>query len=724
MNPDVRLADNPYTVIDYHGVDTRVPFTGRAYELRAILAFLERGGALTLVGPGGVGKSRLAHEATARHERDSAIESLFMSLAGVAPESIYAMVLNRLGIAPEPMRSPLETLVSRVHERPLVLVLDNCEHAPDETSALIDALRSIPGIAVLATSQRRLDYTDEQVFEVASFTIDDAIAFFVARAGLDADTLDDERLETIGAIVASLDGLAVAIDLAAARLASLSLDGLAEELSELRPYHLRSMRGSDPRHRTIGNVIAWSHSQLSDDAKRAFEQASLYADLFDEDDIVALGDLTLEETRAALTELSRNSLIVVTEFGYRLLLPIRAVAQRMQSEARNRTAFGDAFAQRINELASQLSRQLSSGEHASHAVAVLEMRYADFCSALAWGLKRPAEHLILLDDVLTVMMSMWADGGHVDEGLRWIERLEAVSQKVPANLRGRIHYLGLCVEHAAARYERMAATGQAAISAFTIAGDRLGLARAYNALAVASFNTGRLEEASTFVETSLRFYEQLDHPRGIATALVNHGNILFEGYDDYGRAYELFRKASMMLEGAAPSALAATALGDLAEVEYAMGEYDAAVEHAQRAIERFEERSSSAMIAWQYETLARVSLARGYLTLATQQLLFACGLLRRAPQPFYVARLTELAARRLLFAEKSHAAALLFAAARRLRSEGALVAQGLFAREVAHDESALGERLSAAELAQAEKSAAAWDLGRLAGIVADLLAAG
>jgi predicted ATPase len=724
MNPNRRLADDRSKVMDYHGVDTRVPFTGRAYELRVLLAFLKRGGALTLAGPGGVGKSRLALDALERHARESATETVFLPLAGVTPEAVHGIVLNRLGITPEPARAPLDTLVAHLREEPLILVLDSCEQAPDQTSALIDALRAIPGIAVIATSQRRLDYTDESVLEVEPFTIDEAMAFFAARAGLDPEKLDEASLATIREIVERLDGLAVAIDLAAARLNSLSLRGLAEELAELRPYHLRSTRGADPRHRTIGNVIAWSHTRLSDAAKRAFAQASVYADLFDEADLVALGDLSQNEVREALAELSRDSLIVTTEFGYRMLLPIRAVAGRMLADSRERSAFGEAFAKRINALASELWQQLRAGGRAAETIAILEMRYADLCATLAWALKRPADRLEGLDEVLSALMAIWADGGHVDEGLRWIERLEAVVSKVSPRMRGRIYYLELCVEHAAARYDRMLENGPRAITAFTIAGDQLGLARAYNALAIASFNAGRLVEAVANVETSLSFYERLDNARGAAAALVNYGNILFEGLDDYGRAYEVFRKAVAMLESSGPRALGATALGNLAEIEYAMGEHDAAVDHAQRAIERFEERSSAAMIAWQYETLARIALARGYLALATQQLLFASNLLRRAPQPLYVARLAELVARRLFFAGNLHAAALVFAAARRLRSECGLVAQGLFAREVRSDETALGERLSPAELAQAAKTAAGWDLGRICTILAELLAAG
>ena len=710
-------------MLDYHAVDTRVPFVGRAYELRALLAFLKRGGALTIVGAGGVGKSRLAHEAVTRFARERATECVYVPLAGVMPEAVVGTVMSHLGISQEPGRSPHETLTDRLRDRPAVIALDNCEHAPDETSALIDAVRALGHITVIATSQRRLDYADETVFEVEPFSSDDGVAFFLARAGLEPAQINDATLATVASIVERVDGLAVALDLAAARLASLSLELLADELGELRPYQLRSTRGSDPRHRTIGNVISWTHSQLSENAKRAFAQASVYADEFDEDDLCALGDLTRDEVRAALDELVLNSLAMNTEFGYRMLLPIRAVATRMLAGMRNRRALDDAFALRMNAVASALWSQIRTG-NAAGAVARLHVRYADLCATLAWALKRPQDRLGSIDDVLSAMMQIWAEGGRFSEGLRWIERFESVAQRLNAQLRGRIYFLGLCVMNAASDYHRMVETGPLTISAFTIAGDQLGLARAYNALAVASLNTGRFEDATMYVETSIRFYEQVGHKRGIATARINQANVLYEGFGEHARALEILGKAVATLELEGPPALCGIALGDIAEVEYAMAEYDAAVGHAQDAIVRFEENASPTMIAWVHETLARVCLARGDLAGATKNLLVACDLLRRLPQPLYIARLAEVTGRRLLAGGNARVAALALAAARRYRSERALVSFGMFAAEVTADEAAILEQLGPNDVGEVARNAAALDLARICPILSEMLSAG
>lgn len=701
-------------------VDLRVPFVGRGHELNRLLAILKRGAFVTLVGPGGVGKSRLAVEALKRLHPDDGREICAVTFAGISPEAALGTLMQALAVKEEPGEPPLQTLRAALASRPLVLLLDNCEQTPDEASAAIEALAGIPTLTIVATSQRRLDYPDELVFDVEPLTVDESVRFFAARAQLEPSALHGVVEETIAAIARALDGLPVAIDLAAARLASLSLDQLADELRTLRPYHLRSTRGSEPRHRTIGNVIAWSHSQLGPQAKRCFALASLFTDEFDAADIARVGDDDPALVGRALHEAAALSLLIQTEFGYRMLSPIRAVAARAFAALTNRRAIEERFAVRMNEVARALWSEIA-GANAGAAMYRLFLRYGDFCNAMTWALKRPTERFSALSDVLPIMIAAWADGGRFTEGLLWAERLESVAERMKPQMRGTMYYVGICVSHAAGDYGRMLDRANATLSAFTIAGDRLGLARSYNALAAAAFHCGLVDDAWEYAGTAAEIYGQIDHHRGVAAALINQGNVLFEGRDDAARARIHFRRALDILQERGTDTLLGVVYGNLAEVDYSVKEYDGCVAYAHEALARFEAAANLAHIAWQHQTLARVSIAQALAPAAKEHLHLACDLLRRAPQPAWIARLGELVARLLCFVGQHQEAALALAAAGRLRRERSLHAMGFIGSERRLDEERVRGALGEQAVFDAETRAAAWDTAHLTAYFATLL---
>ena len=129
-------------------------------------------------------------------------------------------------------------------------------------------------------------------------------------------------------------------------------------------------------------------------------------------------------------------------------------------------------------------------------------RYEDFTAALAWGLKSPSERLPVTIDIFYLLVAIWADGGRFVEGLRWSERVQAAAGVLDRQARGRVWYSALRIAFAACEYDRMLALGPQLITTFTIVNDRLGLARAYNGLAVASHATGRFDESQTYVDTA------------------------------------------------------------------------------------------------------------------------------------------------------------------------------------------------------------------------------
>jgi predicted ATPase len=703
-------------------VDTRIPFVGRDAEVDRLLAFLERGCPATLIGPGGVGKSRLAFEAARRFSLKTERPVVFIELAGVQPESVLGAVMAASAVREVAGENTMERLRRRLRERKAIVVFDNCEHAPDETSAIIEALRAERSLSILSTSQRRLDYTNETVVEIDPFRIDDGIRFFMARAQIDPRSAGDEATSHIATIVRRLDGLAVALDLAAARLASLSLAELAHELESLRPYHLRSTRGSDPRHRTIGNVIAWSYSHLTDAEKRAFALCSTFSDSFDATDLAALiGGPETDDAANALDELAECSLIARRAERYRMLSPIRAVAARLLLQSADRRTIDERFAAYMNQFALRIRTRIESGSSGESAVRELVARYGDCAVALGWALKRPAQRMPVVIDVATTLSFIWADGGRFTEGLRWTERFEAVAPRLSPEFRGRLQYLTVRVAYAACEYERMLQAGPSAVSAFTIAGDRLGLARAYNGMAVASLYTGRYDQAETCVHTAIALYRALGHERGLGSALTNEGNISLEGRCDALTARKLYRESIEILSRTGPDSLAGITYGNLAEAEFHLRNYDASARAARSAIECFGRSQSVALLAWQEQVIASIEIARGDNEAAQTHLRNATELLWRSPQPLYLALTAECAARLLLREGRFDDAVVALEVAKRIRRERHLAPTGPGALLIREDTAKTEARMDPKHFEAAASRVAEYDPSRYPELLAALL---
>ena len=225
-----------------HTVDLRVAFVGRNEELATLAEALDAGEAITLVGTGGVGKSRLAIEAAEEWERRTGRTAVFVALAGVAPELIADAIARALEVRDEQGLDVLEAIADGLTAEPRALLLDNCEDAGAAVAAVIERLQGIAGVPILATSRSRLVTEGERILHVRPFDSREGGAFFAARARNAAVPVDVDGADApaVSRIVASLDGLAIAIDLAAARLASLTVRELADELTDPRPYHFRS----------------------------------------------------------------------------------------------------------------------------------------------------------------------------------------------------------------------------------------------------------------------------------------------------------------------------------------------------------------------------------------------------------------------------------------------------------------------------------------------------
>ncbi|MBV9414272.1 MAG: winged helix-turn-helix domain-containing protein [Solirubrobacterales bacterium] len=299
-SPDTEPVERP-TVTGFepqHNLPAQVSsFVGRDREVSELRGLLSERRTLTLTGAGGVGKTRLALEVAASLLDGSGDGVWFVDFAPLADASLVAATAATvLAVGEEPGRSPRDMLITALRNRRLLLILDNCEHVIDEAASLADQLISAcPGIAILATSREPLRIAGEQLYRVPSLAlptagVDDperlldsaAVRLFVDRANQQRPgfALDRDNAGVVARLCRRLDGIPLAIELAAARLRSLSLSNLEARLDQRFRLLTGGSRTALPRQQTLEALIDWSYNLLSATEQEVLEHLSVFPGSF------------------------------------------------------------------------------------------------------------------------------------------------------------------------------------------------------------------------------------------------------------------------------------------------------------------------------------------------------------------------------------------------------------------------------------------------------------
>ncbi len=345
-------------------------FVGRSQELTELRSLLRRTRLLTLSGTGGAGKTRLALELARNAEESYEAGAALVELGALTdPRLVPDAIAAALDVRALPAQEPVDAVIGFLAPRRLLLVLDNCEHLLTATARLCDTLlRLAPQLTVVATSREPLRVPGEIVFRVPSLDIPDpqqrlsldelgryeSVSLFADRAAAAAPgfTLNDENAEDVARICLRLDGLPLALELAAGRVGALSPAAIAERLDD-RFRLLRTGSNAAPtRQQTLSATLQWSHDLLEPDEEVLFRRLAIFAGGFPLDaveEVCAAGGLDVSEIADGLARLAEKSLVSVEEGGrerrYRLLETVRLYARERLAAAAEEPAVASRHAQ-------------------------------------------------------------------------------------------------------------------------------------------------------------------------------------------------------------------------------------------------------------------------------------------------------------------------------------------------------------------------------------------
>jgi non-specific serine/threonine protein kinase len=518
-------------------------FVGRERERRAARELLERTRLLTLSGPGGAGKTRLAAQIAADMVGQFSDGVWMVELAPITdPALVPRAVASVLGLRDQPGRSLDEFLADFLSRRRLLLVLDNAEHVVDAVARFVERyLRAAPGVKILATSREVIGVPGETVYPVPPLSCPptdgppapeqvaayESVALFLdrARAVAPGFAVTRDNAAALGEICRRLDGIPLAIELAAARVRVLAPTEIAMRLGDRFRLLADQSRTAPPRHRTLQAALDWSHELLTDPERRLFRRLAVFSGGFSLEAAEAVdGSGAGDDSLELLARLADKSLVVVDAgphaARYRLLETVRLYAEERLTEAGEAEGIKGAHFDYFHGVVCE--RGAGDPDDRRARGMLLAREHDNLRAALDWGVEaRPPAAL----DMAAGLWRFWGAYGHLAEGWRRLTRAVAAAPEAPDTLRaeallgaGRLATLlgDLGAGRELIGQSRKVAEG---------AGLTLGVARATEELGDVAQRAGDQQAARTWLVTALELYRAVGKPEDVARVLsdIGHG---------------------------------------------------------------------------------------------------------------------------------------------------------------------------------------------------------
>jgi predicted ATPase/DNA-binding XRE family transcriptional regulator len=561
---------------------------GRHYDLVELRALLLQGDLrlLTLVGPPGIGKTRLALQLAEELRERFAAGVCVVALAPLRDvELLPASIAQALGVQETGDQPPIARVIEHLRGRELLLVLDNFEQLVGGAALLLELLAAAPQLKILATSRASLGLRVERVFPVQPLVLPDlralppvqalahypAVMLFAERAQAIAPgfRLGEANAREVAAIVCRLDGLPLAIELVATQVGRLAPEALLARLDDRKEALSLAAEGQyrDPRHRTLSAAIDWSYEQLAASEQALFRRLGVLVGGADAGLVPSLaaglapgsGEPLLRpiagRPATLIDALLRKSLVqqVQPEDAQPRLLLLETIGEYAREKLHQHGEL--ELVQRWHalaflELAERAARELS-GPEAEGWVGRLEREHGNLRAALSWGLTRREQRLVWR--LSAALWPFWYTCCHFVEGRRWLEGALGIDPTRPDDqheaglqplLTSILHGAGILAREQG-DYRGAWELEQRSLALAREQGDELAAAQAIYQLALIASDQGENARALALHEECLALQQRVGDRQGIADSLNGLGNLLL-GYGETARALELLRGAAAL----------------------------------------------------------------------------------------------------------------------------------------------------------------------------------
>ncbi len=552
----------PFARRPSHNLPAQVTsFIGRDREIAEITQALPHTRLLTLTGSGGCGKTRLALQVAAPLVESYAEGVWLVELASLSDSTLVPKaVASALGIPEQPGLPLTETLRRYFQTKSLLLVLDNCEHLLSACAQLTDALlRACPNLSVLATSREGLGIAGELTYRVPGLSLPDplrlpglerlrqfeAVRLFVERASFSQPgfVMTESNAPAVAQVCSRLDGIPLAIELAAARVKGLSVEQIASRLDDRFRLLTDGSRTALPRQQTLRATMDWSHGLLTEPEQVLLRRISVFAGGFTleaAEDVCGGGAVAASEVLDLLLHLVDRSMVAArdreNQSWYRLLETVRQYSWQKLVEAGEADEMRRRHLTWYLELAEQADPKLRGSEQQVW-LDRLEAEHDNLRAALEWSNTDPghAEKGLRL---ATTLFWFWYFHGHWSEGRRWLDAAVSPEGEAPSHVSAKtLRYAAMLAFHQGDN-GRATALAQHGLTSSRKSGDAESTVYCRTVLGLAASDRGDYGQASTLLEENVDLCRKLNDEWLLGWALCNL-QFVARNQGDYERAAAL-----------------------------------------------------------------------------------------------------------------------------------------------------------------------------------------